>query len=70
MIWPRNGRPKAKGSIMTDDIMMTLWVRKGLITQSCTVERSSVFLQDQRHQNPCLKLCHFVLIFHYSHDSL
>ena len=24
MIWPRNGRPKAKGS------MTTVWVRKGL----------------------------------------
>ena len=31
MIWPSNGRPKAKGSMMTDDSMMTVWVRKGLI---------------------------------------
>ena len=30
MIWPSNGRPKAKGSMMTDDSMMTVWVRKGL----------------------------------------
>ena len=31
MIWPSNGRPKAKVSIMTDDSMMTVWVRKGLM---------------------------------------
>ena len=30
MIWPSNGCPKAKGIMMTDDSMMTVWVRKGL----------------------------------------
>ena len=34
MIWPSNGRPKAKGSMMTYDSMMTVWVRKGLINQA------------------------------------
>ena len=33
MIWPSNGRPKAKGSMMTDDSMMTVWVSKGLNQQ-------------------------------------
>ena len=32
MIWPSNGRPKSKGSMMTDDSIMTVWVRKGLIS--------------------------------------
>ena len=30
MIWPSNGRPKSKGSMITDDSIMTVWVRKGL----------------------------------------
>ena len=30
MIWPSNGSPKSKVSMMTDDSMMTVWVRKGL----------------------------------------
>ena len=30
MIWPSNGRTKEKGIMMTDDSMMTVWVRKGL----------------------------------------
>ena len=33
MIWPSNGRPKSKGSMMTEDSMMTVWVRKGLTNQ-------------------------------------
>ena len=34
MIWPSNGRPKSKASMMTDDSMMTVWVRKGLIMEN------------------------------------
>ena len=37
MIWPSNGLPKAKGIMMTDDSMMTVWVRKGLSNVSMLV---------------------------------
>ena len=75
MIWPSNGRPKAKGIMMTDDSMMTVWVRKGLRregqkylsfsslqTDYLNLDSSSGFGRNSEISNTVQKKCIFVVV--------
>ena len=59
MIWPSNGRPKAKYSMMTDDSMMTAWVRKGL-RQPSNLDNPSIMYVNW-DLNPYIKSCVFFI---------